>query len=528
MLSRDSNDLANILHNSKNVYLKLWAAKLLIKEATHISKDDLDIIIDLCETSITLKYHTTEFLYKNLHGMLLQRLPKTILNKNYRTLLTNLMKPKLADRPELEFEILTELYFETLDIDYLDDLRKSALRGLNSVKAQEAYEAYLIIHNVNDDQKIVEYVSFLMKHKMLDSLQEFETKITKLTDNKFALLYLKICIAFLVDPEKCHKEILKSNIFKQHRSSNFLIHDILVNYYKSVNNTAKIAYHTSHRNKQMKQYTTSKHEDLLSRVERMELFYKGTPSSNEIENHTILTGFPRSGTTLLENMLASHNFIETFEETNLYNKVISFIFDHGGNIEKSQLSQRVASLYTQGLDRMKMKESRFTIDKMPILTLYSKIINEINYNQKYIFCIRKPKDVILSCWFQTFTDNAAMNAFLEISSAVKFYDLCMRKWFSVHTLDDRNVHYLYYNELIDDEETTIRNLFHKLEIPWDKNVLNFQKNATLRSARTPSYEKVRMGNTIGIQTYNNDYDELFTSTELAVMHKWSEFLQVNY
>jgi hypothetical protein len=60
-------------------------------------------------------------------------------------------------------------------------------------------------------------------------------------------------------------------------------------------------------------------------------------------------------------------------------------------------------------------------------------------------------------------------------------------------------------------------------VEWDAGVLNFAEAANNRGHKTPSYEKVRKGLSIGIQTYWRNYKFVFEAEEAKPLYKWAEF-----
>jgi hypothetical protein len=90
-------------------------------------------------------------------------------------------------------------------------------------------------------------------------------------------------------------------------------------------------------------------------------------------------------------------------------------------------------------------------------------------------------------------------------------------------MDDPRVHYVRYDALVTDIEPTIRAALAFLGAGWDPGVLDFASAAQTRAARTPSYQKVRQGLSIGVQSSWRNYDFLFTGADAKPLRKWAEF-----
>jgi hypothetical protein len=241
-----------------------------------------------------------------------------------------------------------------------------------------------------------------------------------------------------------------------------------------------------------------------------------------------MLGFPRSGTTLLENVLATHPDVETFEETPALMIAIDRIErvlmgkSSPEPIETTFVSAR--DRYYAEIDLLRKKPTaRVLIDKMPIRTADAAFIGKLFPEWRYIFSIRHPYDVVLSCFKQRFLPNPAMENFRTIEDSIRLYDFTMTEWFKVHTLDDANVHYVRYDELVTDFENVTRGLLEFLDVPWDDSVRDFSKTAESRAARTPSYHKVRQGLSIGVQTQWENYRFAFQSEAARPLRKWAEF-----
>lgn len=241
-----------------------------------------------------------------------------------------------------------------------------------------------------------------------------------------------------------------------------------------------------------------------------------------------MVGFPRSGTTLLENVLAAHPEIETFEEIPALTAAID-------RIERVLLGKlppetpeatfaAARARYFEEIEALRRKDgARVLIDKMPIRSADAAFISKLFPEWRYIFSIRHPYDVVLSCFKQRFTPNAAMENFRTIDGSIRLYDLAMTEWFKQHSLDDPEVHYIRYDDLVTDFESTTRAALDFLGVAWNEAVRDFSKAAERRAAKTPSYQKVRQGLSIGVQTHWRNYGFLFDTEAARPLAKWAEF-----
>ncbi len=242
----------------------------------------------------------------------------------------------------------------------------------------------------------------------------------------------------------------------------------------------------------------------------------------------IMTGFPRSGTTLLENALAAHPAIETFEEipswSSLQLHLDLTLPTLPPDADLTPVLLRGRERYYAEIDRLHRKpDARVLIDKMPIRAADAVFLERLFPEKRYIFSIRHPFDVVLSCFKQQFVRNMAMEHFRTFENAAKLYDFTMSQWFDAYSLDDARVHYLRYDDLVTEFEPSMRSVFGFLGLDWDAGVHDFAKSAETRGARTPSYMKVRQGLTIGVQSSWRNYAFLFAQPSANPIAKWAEF-----
>ena len=245
-------------------------------------------------------------------------------------------------------------------------------------------------------------------------------------------------------------------------------------------------------------------------------------------NHFVMTGFPRSGTTLLENVLDAHPAIETFEELpsraamQVYLDRAVPLIRQPADAERVYLTAR-EKYYGESDRRRHKPAARVLIDKLPMRSAEASFLKKLFPDKKYIFSIRHPFDVVLSCFKQNFGRNVATEHFRRFDSAVGLYDFTMQQWFGSYGMDDPHVHYLRYDDLVTDFDSSVRGVLDFVGLDWDEHIRDFAALADARSGRTPSYQKVRKGLTLGIQSSWRNYGFLFQSPEAKPLYRWAEF-----
>lgn len=240
----------------------------------------------------------------------------------------------------------------------------------------------------------------------------------------------------------------------------------------------------------------------------------------------MMLGFPRSGTTLLENMLASHPAIETFEEIPSWESMSQIMSSFA--LKKLALPADIAvkarARYYREIDQNKKKlGADIFIDKLPIRSAEAVMLEKMFPQMKYIFSIRHPYDVVLSCFKQHFAPNGAMDNFTTIEDACHLYDFAMSQWFKIFSLESEQVCYVHYHRLLENLPDEVTRVLKFVGTDWDDGILQFAKRSDDRGSRTPSYSKVRQGVSLGVQTSWRNYAFLFRRPEARPLDRWLKF-----
>lgn len=208
-----------------------------------------------------------------------------------------------------------------------------------------------------------------------------------------------------------------------------------------------------------------------------------------------LVGFPRSGTTLLDQILSSHTQILCIEEREHFaNALATIISDRPRLADFAQLSaEEIATArgeYWRRVNAESDTTGRLVIDKLPLNIVVLPLIRRIFPDAKILFALRDPRDVILSCYQQRFGMNAAMAQFLELESAASYYDKMMRLFEICREKLGFDLHQVRYEDVVADLEGAARGLCAFLDIPFEPSMLGFRETALKRDINTPSARQV--------------------------------------
>ncbi|MDN5865399.1 MAG: sulfotransferase [Gammaproteobacteria bacterium] len=215
------------------------------------------------------------------------------------------------------------------------------------------------------------------------------------------------------------------------------------------------------------------------------------------EEPVFLVGFPRSGTTLLDQILSSHPRIVVIEEQdNLKDFLTDFAasdealerFTAAGSAELASCRERYRALVSRSAPSAGTE--RILVDKYPLNTIFMALIARLFPGACFIFVVRDPRDVVLSCFKHSFALNAAMNNFLTLESTVRYYTAVMGIGIAALPLLGGRAYALRYENLVEGLERETRKLCEFLQLDWNPAMLRFQDAARRRHLNTPSYHQV--------------------------------------
>ena len=253
------------------------------------------------------------------------------------------------------------------------------------------------------------------------------------------------------------------------------------------------------KNKQSKYSIEKMDRELQAQIDVCnELFFEQQGNGGYETNDPIfILGLPRSGSTLIEQILASHSMIDgTLELPNILSMAQSLrgddIYGKEGNYPKSMKTLSIEKRMEMGKTfindtRIHRKDApRFT-DKMPNNFRHIGLIHLIMPNAKIIDARRYPLDCCFSMFKQLFAQGQEFTYGLaEAGSYYKSYVKLMNHWDEVLPNKILRVN---NEDIIDDLEGQVKKMLEFLELPFEDSCITFYE--TDRSVRTASSEQVR-------------------------------------
>jgi hypothetical protein len=133
---------------------------------------------------------------------------------------------------------------------------------------------------------------------------------------------------------------------------------------------------------------------------------------------------------------------------------------------------------------------RRLLDKLPLNIVHLPLIRRIFPDAPVLVALRDPRDVVLSCFMQSFEPNEAMVHFRDVVSAANLYAGVMSNWLTQRDLFGPHIFEYKYEDLVADPETIMRAVFGFLGLPWQQTVLDYHARRRNRLVATPSYQDV--------------------------------------
>jgi len=251
------------------------------------------------------------------------------------------------------------------------------------------------------------------------------------------------------------------------------------------------------------------------------------PRAADPSVHAFLVGFPRSGTTLLENVLAAHPDVVSLEEKDVLAPSIRDCLHEEGGVERlagiggGEALKRREAYWTAVRSFGVEPRGRVFIDKMPLASQNLPLIAKLFPGAKILFALRDPRDVVLSCFRRRFGMNPSMYQLLTLEGAARYYDMVMRLSALYRERLPLQIHTVRYEDLVDDFGAVAGGACAFLGLAWDEGLHDFAAKARTRGISTPSAAQVARGlNREGKGSWRRYADQL--KPVLPILEPWVE------
>jgi tetratricopeptide (TPR) repeat protein len=242
--------------------------------------------------------------------------------------------------------------------------------------------------------------------------------------------------------------------------------------------------------------------------------------------HVFLLGYPRSGTTLVENILASAPGVVALEERETLCDTEGVLIANDGNMpDLDALDPKLlAELRHKYWERVRSwggnVEGKVFVDMNPLNGFKLPVIARLFPEARILIMRRDPRDVVLSCFRINFVPSPAAYAFSDLEETARHYDALMRLIDLCRARLPLKFHEVRYDKLVADFETTVRALADFVGLQWTDEFHAFDRTARTRGVRTASATQVRRGLYDGGGRWRRYQDQL--APVLPILAPWVE------
>ena len=216
----------------------------------------------------------------------------------------------------------------------------------------------------------------------------------------------------------------------------------------------------------------------------------------------VLAGFPRTGTTLLEQVLDAHSGVVSSDEREAFARDIfpamwltpatplptAEVFDAIPLSRLTALRDRYLGCMEAALNEP--IGERVHLDKNPTLTVVLPGFLRLFPEARSVIALRDPRDVVVSCFMQYLPLNANSVYFLTLERTAQRYANDMDLWRKLRSLTASPWIEVRYEATVADLETEARRVLEFLGLGWEPNVLNYREHLRGKAVASPTYEAV--------------------------------------
>lgn len=247
-------------------------------------------------------------------------------------------------------------------------------------------------------------------------------------------------------------------------------------------------------------------------------------STAPVVRHVFLLGYPRSGTTLVENVLASAPDVMAVEEwPSLRDADEAFLGVAGGIERLVELTKDGADGYRAAYWRRALGSGAAPatfVDMDPLKSLRLPLIARLFPGARVLLMQRDPRDVVWSCFRTLLAPTQAAFDMSALIGTAQHYDAVMRLVVLCRDSMPIDVHVVRYEALVADFDATTRAMCDFTGIAWSEDLRAFDRTAKLRGVTTASASQVRRGLYDGSGQWRRYADRL--APVLPILASWIE------
>jgi tetratricopeptide (TPR) repeat protein len=211
-----------------------------------------------------------------------------------------------------------------------------------------------------------------------------------------------------------------------------------------------------------------------------------------------VVGFPRSGTTLLEQVLDAHPGLQSMDENPFFNRLAGVLGNHDRRIlddlsvlRQYDVDELRKRYHVMVGERIQRDGDARLVDKNPLNMHWLPIMYRLFPEAKFVLAVRHPCDVILSCYMHSFRSSALAAACSNLERLAHAYVETMQRWLEEVSILQPSVMLSRYEDLVADFPGQVSQIAQFLELDDASPMLGFDRHARSKEyIATPSYSQV--------------------------------------
>jgi cytochrome c-type biogenesis protein CcmH/NrfG len=310
-------------------------------------------------------------------------------------------------------------------------------------------------------------------------------KTARFSDDELALMQAQLARQDIADDDRFHLDFALGKAFEDRK-----LWDASFTHYEQGNRL---------RRSQL-DYDAAENSAMIARrsAQMTGEFFAARNSGHDAADPIFILGMPRAGSTLIEQILASHSLVEGTQELPDIGMISQRIAGQAGDSGKGDYCEGLALLTDADRKRIgaeyisrtrihRKTEKPYFIDKMPNNWQNVALIHLILPNAKIIDARRNPMDCCFSNFKQHFARGQSFS--YDLTDVGQYYADYVGYMAQADLALPGRVHRVIHESLLDNPEAEIRALLEYLGLPFEDGCLQFWKND--RAVQTPSAEQVR-------------------------------------
>ncbi len=201
-----------------------------------------------------------------------------------------------------------------------------------------------------------------------------------------------------------------------------------------------------------------------------------------------LGGHPRSGTTLLEQILGAHPGVAALDEPRAFTMIVCQLFNASPQISAPRLNV-IRRRYLEAVQKEwgGNLEGKLLLDKNPSPTAKLRIWLRVFPELRVVIALRDPRDVVISCYFQNIPLNPFNANFLSLERTARHYANLMDVWLAVRQWEGLAWMETRYEDIVADLEKEGRRVTEFLGLGWDQAQGRFHEKSSKKLMFSPTY-----------------------------------------